>query len=268
MVSAVTAGYSIVGLRTALRSISGTLTLYSNDTPDTVGVPTALDAAPLQGASATLPARMLQLIRAQADFIADKLMAADGSVANAYDLDAGAPDDSPTRLESEASAIRGLLDAYLATSDTKYRQAAVRVYQDLEQRFWIKDARAYRTTAGVSDTLTFSPLVFGSIQAALRQYWKIVGAQPGNEQLAAEILERVQRLNKLILNGWDDANADNSVQYPDECTGAGLQMAERALTGELSHASDGADRDHDCVPEISSARLPSALAGEIVLRRR
>ncbi len=267
-VSAVVASYAIVGLRTALRSISSTLTLYSNDTPDTLGVPTALDRAPLGGAPAPLPARMTQLIRAQADFIVAKLVAADGSVANSYDLAAGKPDGAPTRLESEASVIRGLLDAYLATGDTKYRGAAMRVYADLDKRFWMRDVRAFRTTAGVSDTLTWSPLVFGTIQGALRQYWKIVGRRPGNEQLAAEILERVQRTNKLVLNGWDDANADNKLQYPQECTGAGLQMAERALTGELSHPADGPDRDHDCVKEIGAAKLPAALAGQIVLKRR
>ena len=267
-VTTVTAGYAIVGLRTALRAISSSLTLYSNDTPDTVGAPTALDAAPLAGAPAPLPARMLQLIRAEADFIVGKLIGPDGAVANGYDLAAGSADPSPTRLESEASAIRGLLDAYLATSDTKYRQAAIRVWADLDKRFWMRDVRAFRTTAGVSDTLTWTPVVFGSLQGAMRQYWKIVGKRPGNERLAAEILERVQRMNKLILNGWDDANADNKVQYPKECTGAGLQMAERALTGELSRPADGPDRDHDCVKEISAAKLPAALAAEIVLKRR
>ena len=58
-------------------------------------------------------------------------------------------DPSPTALESEASAIRGLLDAYLATSDTNYRIAAERVYADLDARFWMSDVRAFRTTAGV-----------------------------------------------------------------------------------------------------------------------
>jgi hypothetical protein len=58
------------------------------------------------------------------------------------------------------------------------------------------------------------------------------------------------------------------VQYPEECTGAGLQMAERALTGELAKAEDGGDRDHDCVQEISVAKLPAALAAEVVLKRR
>jgi hypothetical protein len=267
-VTTVDAAYTIVAMRTALRAISSSLSLYSNDTPDTANLPTALDAAPLAGAPAPLAARVPQLIAAQADFIVGKLMAADGSVANSYDLAAKKRDPSPTKLESEASAIRGLLDAYLATSNAKYKNAAILVWRDLDKRFWMSDARAFRTTAGVSDTLTYTPLAFGAIQGALRQYWKLVGNQPGNEQLGAELLARVQRTNKLVANGWDDANQDGLVQYPSECTGAGLQMAERALTGELSHPEDGPDRDHDCVQEISAAKLPAALAGQIVLKRQ
>ena len=37
---------------------------------------------------------MVQLITAQAEFIANKLVAQDGSVANFYDLQLGAPDPS------------------------------------------------------------------------------------------------------------------------------------------------------------------------------
>src|SRR5581483_5943744 len=150
-------------------AIESRLTLYSNDTPDTAGLPTALDALPLGGAPAALPARMLELIRAQADFLAGKLVDGAGAVANAYDLAAGKPDDSPTRLESEASAIRGLLDAYLATSDAKYKEAAERVYGDLERRFWIDDVRAFRTVAGESAVFRWTPLAFGTLQGALRQ---------------------------------------------------------------------------------------------------
>jgi hypothetical protein len=267
-VTATTASYAIVGLRTALRSISSSLTLYSNDTPDTQGAATQLDAARWQGVTAPLNQRVVQLIRAQADFILQNLVGSDGSVANFYDLAAGMRDASATKLEAEASVIRGLLDAYLATSDNKYRLGAMRVYGDLDKRFWMSDVRAYRTSAGTDGTLTYTPVAFGSLQGALRQYWKLVGSRPGNERLGAEILERVQRNNKLVLNGWDDANGDNKVQFPQECTGAGLQLAERALTGELSHPADGPDRDHDCVKEVAAAKLPAALAAQIVLTRR
>jgi hypothetical protein len=268
-VTAWVASYSIVALRTALRAIGSSLTLYSNDTPDTLGGATALDVTSFNGGAVpTLSARVTQMIRAQADFILANLVGSDGSVANSYDLAAGKKSSDATTLSSEASVIRGLLDAYLATSDTKYRAGAMKVWADLDKRFWMSDVRAYRTTAGVDDKLTYTPQMFGPLAGALRQYWKLVGNQPGNEQLGAEILERVGRMNKLVLNGWDDANGDNKVQYPTECTKASLQMAERALTGELSHPADGPDRDHDCVQEISVAKLPSALAAQVTLTRR
>ena len=268
IVSAVDASYAVVGLRTALRGIASTLTLYSNDTPDTQGGLTALDAVKLDGAVAPLAPRVRELIRAQADFIADKLVGADGSVANRYDVAAGAPDGTPTHLDAEAAVIRALLDAYLATSNDRYRQVAMRVYGDLEKRFWMSDVRAFRTVVGESNRIVWTPLSHGTLMGALRQYWKLVARRPGNERMAAELLERVKRQNKLVLNGWDDANGDDVVQYPAECTGAGLQMGERALTGELARVDDHGDRDRDCVVEIGAAQRPAALAGELVLQRR
>ncbi|HWE29359.1 MAG TPA: hypothetical protein VHB97_15225, partial [Polyangia bacterium] len=56
-VTTVEAAYAIVALRAALRSISSTLVLYSNDTPDVVGAPTALDVTSQNGFPAPLPAR-------------------------------------------------------------------------------------------------------------------------------------------------------------------------------------------------------------------
>ena len=269
IVTTLDAAYTIIGIRTALRAIQSRLTLYSNDTPDTIGVPTALDAS--EGGAA-LSARSLVLLRAQADFLADVLVDGGGAAANFYDLSTATRDPSPIAIQSQASAIRGLLEAYLATSDVRYRERAVLAYAALESRFYMSDARAYRTTEkgspAADTTLTYTPLGFGTLAGALRQFWKLVGQRPGNEVLGATILQRIKRLNKLVLNGWDDANSDDKLQFPAECTGAGLQMAERALTGELSHPADGSDRDHDCVTEISVAKLPAALAGTIVLRRK
>jgi hypothetical protein len=204
----------------------------------------------------------------QADFLAGTLVAAERLRRQPLrPRRNGAADGTPTAIESEASAIRGLLDAYLATSDTKYAMAAEKRLRRFDARFWMSDVRAFRTSPASTTTLTETPLAFGTLQGALRQYWKLVANQPGNEQLAAEMLERVQRVNKLVANGWDDANGDNKVQYPQECTGAGLQMGERTLTGELSHPEDGGDRDHDCVMEISVAKLPAALAGTVEFDR-
>ena len=81
------------------------------------------------------------------------------------------------------------------------------------------------------------------------------------------LLAELTRSYKLILNGWDDRNQDGHIQYPEECLGAGLEMGERALTGELGHPLDGPDRDSDCVQQIGYVGLPAALGGELDLAR-
>ena len=133
--------------------------------------------------------------------------------------------------------------------------------------------------------MTFTARRFGLLQGALRDSYELVAALPGHDALAALIEDRVGRLNKLVLNGWDDRDRDQLVEWPSECaqlgTGpdgqpmgrGGLQMAERTLSGDTgsldNFVPDGGtrvittDREHDCVPEISAAKLPSALASSI-----
>jgi hypothetical protein len=266
-VSTVELAEAILALRNAYRSLNGSLQLYSNDTPDTLGGAGALDSAPLTGApySGTLEAHIIDLIRAEADFLASKLVDQSGAVANGYDLRQRAKDPSATTIEAESGAIRGLLEAYLATSDTRYRTLAATVYQDLGQRFWLEGAKSYRTTAGVDAPMRYTPIRFGLLQGALRQYYKLVASGPGHQAEGMLLLERVKRTMKLILNGWDDRNGDDRLQYPDECDGAGLELGERALTQELGHLMDMGDGDKDCVKEISHAMLPAALGAELDL---
>lgn len=267
-VSTFDAAYSIVALRTALRGLNASLALYSNDTPDAHGVPSPLDETRLGGAPfpGALSARIVALIRAQADFLATKLLDDDGLAANGYDLASGAKDASPTALEAQASAIRGLLEAYLATSEERYRQRAALAYDALSKQFWMDDVGLYRTTAGESLRMIYTPRSFGALHGALRQYWKLVANRPGQEAAAEAVLARIERGMKLVVNGWNDKNHDGLVQ-PDECLQGRLQMAERGLTGELSLAADGGDRDHDCVPDIATAKLPSGLAAELTIER-
>jgi hypothetical protein len=142
------------------------------------------------------------------------------------------------------------------------------VYADLGARFWMEDLRLYRTTAGQDDLMAYTPLRFGMLQGALRQYYKLVAGGPGRAAEGAELLQRIVRLYKLVLNGWDDFNQDGVIQYPDECLWGSLEMGERALTGELGHPVDIGDRDHDCIREISKVGLPAALGEELDLERK
>ncbi|MFO0577333.1 MAG: hypothetical protein U1A78_25280 [Polyangia bacterium] len=270
---------ALIALRTAYRALTAQLTLYSNATPDTTANATALDTTRFTGApgGATIAQRLQQLIKAQADFLSQKLVAASGLASNGYDLAADKADAEPTTLEAQAAAVYGLLEAYLATSNADYRSRAQAAYAKLEESFYVKDLRLYRPRLGEETTFSFTPARFGVLTGALRTMYVLVAARPGQEALRTELEARIGRLNKLVLNGWDDRNSDGKVDWPGECLRVeaalprgGLQMAERALTGELGSEMSAltSDRDRDCVPEVDDVKLPASLASEIRITRR
>jgi hypothetical protein len=162
------------------------------------------------------------------------------------------------------------------------------VFERLDSAFYDQTARIYRTVAGDTSTqVVFTARRFGLLQAALRDTYELVALLPGHDAQQALIEDRVARLDKLVLNGWDDRDEDGNITWPDECVRVtpgpdgkplgrgGLQMAERVLSGESGSlldtpdAGDGGgrvittDREHDCVPEVSAAGLPAALANAV-----
>jgi len=270
---------ALVALRTVQRALSSQLTLYSNTTPDRAATATALDGTSLAGipGGAKLADRIAQLIKAQADVLMNRLVDESGLAKNGYDLAASQPDASPTTLESQAEAIRGLLEAYLSTSNTSYRDRAQKAYEVLESRFHHPTLRIYRTTLGEDRSYTYTPVRVAALSAALRSVYQLLAMRAGQEALKQSVEQRIARFHKLVLNGWDDANQNGKVDYPGECLRVeaalprgGMQVAERALTGELGSEMGAltADRDHDCVPEIDDAKLPALLASELVLTVR
>jgi hypothetical protein len=279
-----TAAYALLSLRTARRALDSLLTLYSNTKPDPRGVVSPLDAfPPVNGAP--FGARLDALIDAQSAAFYDKLTTADGIAFGGWDVSKGAPTDDGSTLDAHTAAIRGLLVAYLSTGRTQYRDRALAVFNRLESAFYDPTARVYRATAADrGTTVTFTPRRFGLLSAALRDTYELIAVQPGNDAMQSLIEDRVARLNKLVLNGWDDRDEDENVEWPSECANlgmgpdgkplglGGLQMAERVLTGESGSLEDQiaiglrtvtTDREHDCVPEVAAVGLPSALASSI-----
>ena len=283
--SADVAAYTLLSLRTARRALDSQLTLYANTSPDTQGIPSPLDSFSMVD-GVTFAARLDALIAVLSNAFYDKLTTAAGVAYAGWEVAGGRPTDGGTSLDAHSAAVRGLLVAYLATGQTKFRDRAAQVFAHLDGTFYDAAARIYRPTAGdTSLTVTFTPRRFGLLQGALRDTYELVATLPGQDVLAARVLERVGRLDKLVLNGWDDRNQNQIVDWPGECaqlgTGpdgqpmgkGGLQMAERTLSGETGSlapftpdAGDRVittDREHDCVPEISAAKLPSALANSV-----
>jgi hypothetical protein len=277
------AAYTLLALRTVRRSLGSALTLYGNTTPDTQGIPTPLDVFPLSD-KLRFGERLDQLILLLSEIFYDKLSTPEGHAYAGWDLTRGQPSDEGTRLVGHAGAIRGLLVAYLATGAPRYRDRAERVWTRLERAFYDRGARIYRSSEGDrSRKVTFTPRGFGLMQGALRDIYELVATLPGNDAMRPVLEARVGRLDTLVLNGWDDRDGDQKVEWPAECAqlgkGAdgktiglgGLQMAERTLSGETGSIFDPVggdriitpDRERDCVPEISAVGLPAALARSI-----
>jgi hypothetical protein len=302
------AAYALLALRTARRSIDSELALYTNTTPDIQDVPSLLDGfPPLDGQP--FGAALAGLIDSLSDVFYDRFTNENGEAFAGWNLATDTPTDGGTSLDAHTAAVRGLLVAYLATGNTKFRDRALLVFQRLEVSFYDASARIYRPTVGDTSTrVTFTPRRFGLLQAAMRDVYELIAVNKGYESLATEIADpqvgRLGRLNKLVLNGWDDRDQDTQVTWPQECvryrtdfngpgsdqgvaiggnghvlTGGGLQMAERTLSGESGSLLDvpqadagpriiTTDREQDCVPEISAAGLPAALANSITFTLR
>jgi hypothetical protein len=284
--------YAIIGLRAALRSLSDQLELYSNNTPDTAIVSTPLDALPIQlpsNPTETFSQRAREIMMAQGALLYNNLTDATGRALDGWDVVQNAPIDTQDLLDSHTAAIRGLFAMYLATGDAMYRDRAIAVYQRMDATFYDPGARIYSLTPAPVNSVEFTPIRFALLQSSLRDMYELVASRPGGEALEPILEERVERLNKLVLNGWDDRNQNRLVDWPDECvnvsqTGGadvdngilplgGLQMAERTLTGEIGSLQDliplggmrtpTSDREHDCVPNPAYAHLPAALASQI-----
>ncbi len=287
--STMNAAYGLLALRTTRRTLSDQLSLYLNNKPDTAVIATPIDTPLIaQSGMTTITALLDTDIAALANLFYATLTDDTGRAWAGWDVSKNAPTSQEDLLDSHTAAVRGLLQAFLATGDVKYRDRALAVFERVESTFWDPVARIYRPEAGdASSSVTYTPVRFAMAQAMLRDTYELIGAVDGHTALAALILERVARLNKLVLDGWDDRNGNQLVDYPEECViqpvegasdpggGAshgGLQMAERTLTGETGSVADtfdaGArviakDRQPNCVPEISVARLPAALADSI-----
>ncbi|HEY0194063.1 MAG TPA: hypothetical protein VGC42_23255 [Kofleriaceae bacterium] len=281
-ISTTTLAYTLLGLRTVRRSLGSQLQLYSNNNPDTALGASPLDSLPIHypgDASLTFTRRVNQIIAAQAGLLYDHLTDASGRAWSGWDVSTGAHLDDADTLDAHTAAVRGLFAAFVATCDVKYRDRATAVFARIEQVFYDAQARAYAATPAPVDDIEYTPLRFALLQSSLRDMYEMVATRPGGEVMEPVLEERIGRLNKLVLNGWDDRDHDQTRASFAECTNqtdqaphGGLQMAERTLTGEFGSEGDHVqnpfhtiDRDLDCVPEVDDAQLPAALADSITL---
>ncbi len=285
-VTATNLGHVVIGLHQTLLSLNAAITQYGSANPspeaDALGIlnPVAIHPPATAGNDASSPptfsTRVRQVLTANANFVRDVLTTSAGTVANGATIDAQGNvtlDTGPTTLDNQAAAARALIDAFLATADPTYQARATAVMTQLLTAFYSAPARMYRWIAGGPDDIVMTPEVFAWLQSALRETYKSLYVA-GDPNLGRDVLaDRIARVNKLYLNGWDDLNGNQTVDHggddgglPNECLAAHMQLGEQALTGELGRNDFGqitTDRDQDCVLEIDGAGTGSLLAAQV-----
>ena len=86
----------------------------------------------------------------------------------------------------------------------------------MQATFYDPIARIYSATPAPVDSVEFTPLRFALLQSALRDIYELVATHPGGELLEPALEALIGRLNKLVLNGWDDRNRNSLIDWPDE----------------------------------------------------
>jgi hypothetical protein len=272
-VTTTTLVHSIIGLFETFLSLNSAVTQYGGADPS----PTLDASGILNGLPFTPPTpgqnfsqRVRQVFTSNAAFLMNTLTSSDGTVRNGATITTGPSGSTATALtttttlDTQAAALRGLIIGYLATGDMSYftRAQAVARYL-IGPAFYSAPARMYRGQANGPDNVMMTPSVFAWLQSSLRETYKTIFV-PGDPALDRNVLEdRIARVNKLYLNGWDDLNGNQEVDYPQECLQGRMQQGEQALTGELGRSPEGTatcDRDSDCVENIACVDTASTLA--------
>ncbi len=264
--------HSIIALRQTLLSLNGAITQYGAPDPDPAadlkGMLNTSIIHPLGGGTPSMSARVRQVFLTNAAFVRDVLTKSDGTVANTAIVSNGVATASTdaTLLESQTAAIRALVEAFLLSGDETFRTRAQAVAKRLDSNFYSASARMYRAQDAGPDAIHVNAERFAWLQSALRETYKVLHS-PGDPALDRTVLaDRIGRMHKLFLNGWDDLNGDQSVDLTTECLSGRLQMSEQALTGEIGRDNNGvatADRDSDCVHELAHVKNASVLASDV-----
>ena len=126
----------------------------------------------------------------------------------------------------------------------------------------------FRGVENGADDVIMTSERFGWLLSALRETYKsltLATDMAGSPFGRATLEDKVQRVMKLYMNGWDDLDG-NGVVDASECLASRMQNGEQALTGELGQDQAGlptTDRDSDCVLEIDDEALGSVQAGQV-----
>jgi hypothetical protein len=279
-VTTTTLAHVIIALRQTVLSLNGSITQYGAPDPsplaDLQGILNPLPFTPpasaqIDGGAPDFSQRVRQVFLTNAAFVRDVLTKADGTVANSATITSGQVTlgADTTLIETQTAAARALTEAFLMTGDETYRDRARAVIGRLASDFYSAPTRMFRQLDLGPDQIHMNSERFAWLESALRESYKTLYVA-GDPVLDRSVLEdRIERVIKLYLNGWDDLNGDQVIEAPAECLNARLQLGEQALTGELGRDGLGrpvADRDGDCVLELAHAKNASVQASDVLFQ--
>lgn len=184
--------------------------------------------------------RALVLLKAQADFIVNKLIGSDGLVADQYLIGKGP--SANRSLATQFAVVRGLAAAFKATGDVRYKKAARDLFLAVDkQRF---DAATGTWAEQPGQPTEMTPWTAGAISGGLRELLLTLNAQEGEKLPALEpahLTGRYLAWFRGVVNG--------------SAIGEGMQRAEwLGDSGEVIVPGDKTgDTDGDQVPQVTHA---------------
>lgn len=203
--------------------------------------------------------RALEMIKAQADFIVDKLIAKNGLAVDSYNLKDGAGKNQT--VGTQFAVIRGLAAATTATGDMRYKEAARNVYNQVEAQMFDKDTGTYANVIG--QPTQYTPYTVAAVSAGLRSLMLDLRNEEGenNPNLnLAHLTKRYTTWFRTVING--------------EKTNEGMQLAEWVGdSGEnlLSENNNG-DTDKDGVAQVVYAGgkygTAMTMANKVIVSKR
>jgi len=181
--------------------------------------------------------KALAMIKAQADFILANLVGENGLVHDGLILDKAMTRRSEQSLDAQFATIRGLVAAFLATNDMKYKQAARSVYLAVEKNMFDSNINTWATLPGKATIHT--PYTAAAISGGLRETILHLKNEEGENEPALELsvlTDRYVSWFRGVING-------------------GMQLAEwMGDSGENQiKGSKSTDTDEDGVQQVIAA---------------
>ena len=166
-----------------------------------------------------------RMLKAQADFLVNKLQNNDGSFPDGYDFDTQKAIGQEKTLIAQGMAIQGLMQAYKELDENKYLQAAPKAYTFMNDKLWHDDVGVYRSSVGATESV-YTPITFGATYGAMRA---II--------LQTKSMNEVERFKQFFVQAVNRS---------------GVMQAEEIDTGEKDLTKF--DGDNDGIPQFQYAK--------------